>query len=162
MNLFKRMCGGLGLAVKIEVIHKNPFLWFNAKFFNIKAMAAVVLLPCLVELAFAEPRKVLSKDSDGLAVSLERFNKDAADVFSSGRTLDGGDFRSESGHEFLRNGSKGVSLPNVKSNDGSGNAAKNCGFWSSYSHDDLWSAIGIIPSLRLMFWAANLNKPNYN
>ncbi|MGZ5077834.1 MAG: hypothetical protein ACXV9R_14560 [Methylobacter sp.] len=136
MNLFKYMCGGVGLAVKTEVIHKKLFLWINAKPFGIKAMAVVVLLPYLVESAFAKVVEIALKDSSSLIMSLERFDKDVTDSFSSARALEYGNFGSESGYKFLGSSTKGISMPEVKGNNGGDNAAKNSSFWSSNSHDE--------------------------
>jgi len=53
-----------------------------------------------------------------------------------------------------------ILVPDVKSNSGSNNTSEYSSFWSSNVHDDFWSFVGIIPSIWLMLWAANLNAPN--
>ncbi len=160
MNLLQRMCGSLGFSIKTKVIQEKTVFCGDCPRGCIKLMAAVILLPCFLETSFAEPGKVIAKDYDSLAVSWERFNKDVTDSFSPVRALHLGDFFRESGHQFLGSNAKGVSVPNVDGNNGSDNAAKNSSFWASNGHDDWWSVLGVIPSLWLIFWAANLNTPN--
>lgn len=160
MNLIKCILSGLGLVLDREVIQEKPFICWNIPSFCVKAMAAVVMLPCAVELALAKPIKMVSEDSGSFVVPLESFDKDVTDIVGSVRALEFCDFRGESGDKFLRNDSKSISLSNVDSDSSADKASKNSGFWSSNGHNDLWSAIGIIPSLWLMFWAANLNRPN--
>ncbi len=160
MNLLQRMCSSLGFSIKTKVVQEKTFFCGNCPPGRIKLMAAVVLLPCFLEFAFAEPRNVLAKDSDSLAVPWERFNKDVTDSFSPVRALYFGETFRESGYKFLGRNAKGVSVPNVHGNNSSDYAANKSSFWASNSHDDWLSALGFIPALWLMFWAANLNTPN--
>ena len=160
MNLFKRMCGGFGFGIKTKVIQEKTFFCGDLPRCGVKLMAAMVFLPCLIEPSFSEPVNILTKDNNRLAVLWERFNQDVTDSFSPIRTLYLRETFRESGYKFFGRNAKGISVPNVHGDHSGDHAANKGSFWSSNRHDDGLSAIGLISSLWLMFWVANLNAPN--
>ncbi len=100
MNLLQRMCSSLGFSIKTKVVQEKTFFCGNCPPGRIKLMAAVVLLPCFIEPVFAEPGKVMAKDSDSLAVPWERFNKDVTDRFNSGWVFEFSNFSGKSGNKL--------------------------------------------------------------
>lgn len=162
MNLIKRIFCGIVLVVDGKVIQEKPFIRWDAKPFCIKLVSAMVMLPCLVKPCLAVRRDIMPEAGNGLTVPIKCINKDVSDGLSSRGAGKFGNLGSKSSYEFLRSIANGVSMTHVNGNDSGDDASKDCGFWPGNSHDDFWSAIGLIPSLWLMFWAANLNRPNKN
>jgi hypothetical protein len=110
MNLFKRILCGLRFVLDRKILQEKPFTYRNIPSLSIKAMAAMVLLPCIIEPALAGPAKEPFEISGGLAMTAESTNKNIADIGSTSGAFKGRDFRREGRSES----SSGVSFTNLE------------------------------------------------
>lgn len=94
-----------------EILQKYLIFWRNAKLTGLKAVAAVVLLPCFFELAMAVPVEVVPENLGSFAVALIRAKKELANFETVGnRTLQSGKFGSEGRSELASSGEEAISF----------------------------------------------------
>jgi hypothetical protein len=127
---------GEGVLGHGEVFKKYLVLWRNAKRIGIKAVAAVILLPCAVEAGLAATTEMMSKGLNGVTVAVESGDQKASDAdLGSGRIGQGGEFAGKRGSESGGSGAKRdkpLDGENAKDANKGGDQHKDGGWWDYF------------------------------
>lgn len=130
MNSLERKRDGKGIISKGWIFEKDPIFGRNAKRLCIKFVAAVILLPCFIEFAFAEPGKVMAKNFGRSSVVVICIEKERTNIKPNiGGILELGEFVGERIVEDRRCDSEAsylvVPIGYVASKSGGKNAASD-------------------------------------
>ena len=160
MNSFESKRDGKSLLTDREILQKDLVSLRNAKRLCIKAVTAVVLLPCAIELALAVPAEVMPETLGSPAMAVICSEKDLTDIeFRSGRIFEGGKLVRE---RLTKGGacgaerdkpldSKTAKDDNKRNNSGDGPS------WDDYVHAILVGLLALVPMIPVLM---NMKKPN--